>query len=64
MNKKKIDAACDLIAQLGGRPEMVRAIVMEIWWEGYEQGRRVENAMILRSFEKPMLEDLQAERRS
>ena len=47
MNVKKIDAACALIDQFGDRPEMIRSIIMLIWWAGDDQGRRTENREIL-----------------
>ena len=41
MNKGKIDAAVSLILDsFRERPEMIRAVITSIWWDGFEMGQK------------------------
>jgi hypothetical protein len=49
MNSKEIEDASAMIESSRERPALIRAILTVLWWDGFEQGRRVENAITLRS---------------
>jgi len=58
MNKGKIDAAVSLILDsFRERPEMIRAVITSIWWDGFEMGQKHAEEKIVTMFGPPIGQD-------